>query len=122
MSLTPVPTVRLLLWTRGEDSPLKPSHSQDNDFAPVRRCSPGRRCARSLLFAICVYAGLAQCAFGDGRVPEAHIDSRVVRFPVIDGNDIRFTRLSTSEGLSQTRVAHVIGDDLGFMWFGTQYG
>ena len=44
------------------------------------------------------------------------------RFPVIDGSDIRFSRLSTAQGLSQTRVAQLVQDDTGFMWFGTQYG
>jgi len=47
---------------------------------------------------------------------------RSVRVPVIDGNDIRFSRLSTAQGLSQTRVAQIVQDDQGFMWFGTQYG
>jgi ligand-binding sensor domain-containing protein len=42
--------------------------------------------------------------------------------PVIDGNDIRFSRLSTAQGLSQTRVLQIVQDDQGFMWFGTQYG
>ena len=45
-----------------------------------------------------------------------------VRVAVIDGNDLRFSRLSTSQGLSQTRVAQIVQDDQGFMWFGTQYG
>ena len=45
-----------------------------------------------------------------------------VRLPVIDGNDIRFSRLSTAQGLSQTRVLGIVEDDQGFLWFGTQYG
>jgi signal transduction histidine kinase/ligand-binding sensor domain-containing protein len=45
-----------------------------------------------------------------------------MRIPAIDGNDIRFSRLSTAQGLSQTRVAQIVQDDQGFMWFGTQYG
>ena len=44
------------------------------------------------------------------------------RVPVLDGDDIRFSRLSTAQGLSQTQVAHIVQDDQGFMWFGTQYG
>jgi ligand-binding sensor domain-containing protein/signal transduction histidine kinase len=50
------------------------------------------------------------------------VASRFVQLPVIDANDIRFTRLSTAEGLSQTRVSQIVEDDQGFMWFGTQYG
>jgi ligand-binding sensor domain-containing protein len=45
-----------------------------------------------------------------------------IRLPVVDGNDIRFSRLSTAQGLSQTRVLQIVQDNQGFMWFGTQYG
>ena len=41
---------------------------------------------------------------------------------LVDGNDIRFKRLSASTSLSQTRVAWVVQDKVGFLWFGTQYG
>ena len=57
-----------------------------------------------------------------GTVPQTSVDPRPIRLPVIDGTDIRFARLSTAEGLSQTRVAQIVQDDQGFMWFGTQYG
>ena len=49
-------------------------------------------------------------------------DPHSARVSVIDGIDIRFSRLSTAQGLSQTRVAQIVQDDQGFMWFGTQYG
>jgi len=42
--------------------------------------------------------------------------------PIVDDKGIRFTRLSTNEGLSQTKVSQIRQDDQGFMWFGTQYG
>ena len=45
-----------------------------------------------------------------------------IRVPVVDGNDIRFSRLSTARGLSQTRVLQIVEDNQGFIWFGTQYG
>jgi ligand-binding sensor domain-containing protein len=41
---------------------------------------------------------------------------------LIDGLDIRFSRLPVTEGLSQTRVSTIVQDNLGFMWFATQYG
>jgi ligand-binding sensor domain-containing protein len=41
---------------------------------------------------------------------------------VINGKDIRFSRLSVEAGLSQTRVDQIVQDDQGFMWFGSQYG
>ena len=53
---------------------------------------------------------------------QAHVDPRTIILPVVDGKDIRFTRLSTEEGLSQTRVSQIVQDDQGFMWFGSQYG
>jgi ligand-binding sensor domain-containing protein len=53
---------------------------------------------------------------------QAHVDPRTVILPVVDGKGIRFTRLSTEEGLSQTRVSQIVQDDQGFMWFGSQYG
>ena len=46
----------------------------------------------------------------------------LVRLPVGEAKGLRFHRLSTADGLSQTRVAQIIQDDLGFLWFGTQYG
>jgi ligand-binding sensor domain-containing protein len=56
-----------------------------------------------------------------GVVRQAHVDPRTITLPVVDAG-IRFTRLSTEEGLSQTKVNHVVQDDQGFMWFATQYG
>jgi ligand-binding sensor domain-containing protein len=56
------------------------------------------------------------------QVQQAHVDPRTVRLPVVSGSDIRFTRLSTSEGLSQIKVSEILQDNQGFMWFGTQYG
>ena len=57
-----------------------------------------------------------------GVVRQAHVEPRTITLPVVDGKDIRFTRLSTDEGLSQTRVLQIVQDDQGFMWFGSQYG
>jgi ligand-binding sensor domain-containing protein len=57
-----------------------------------------------------------------GSLPDARIDSLPIKIPVVDGQDIRFRRLSGRAGLSQTRVAWAAQDNLGFIWFGTQYG
>jgi ligand-binding sensor domain-containing protein len=59
---------------------------------------------------------------GSSAVTEAGVDPRPIRVSLADGNDIRFSRISTAAGLSQTRVAQIVQDDQGFMWFGTQYG
>jgi ligand-binding sensor domain-containing protein/signal transduction histidine kinase len=55
-------------------------------------------------------------------VPQAQLTPGLVRVPVSDGRDLRFVRLQPSQGLSQQRVTHIVQDDRGFLWFGTQYG
>ena len=57
-----------------------------------------------------------------GAIPRASVDPQPVRMPVVEGRDIRFARLSTADGMSQTKVNQIVQDDQGFMWFGTQYG
>ncbi len=57
-----------------------------------------------------------------GVVRQAHAEPPTIALPVVDGKGIRFTRLSTDEGLSQTKVFQTVQDERGFMWFGTQYG
>lgn len=52
----------------------------------------------------------------------AQIDPNIVQLGVTDAHDLRFVRLSRSQGLSQQRVTHIVQDDRGFLWFGTQYG
>jgi ligand-binding sensor domain-containing protein/signal transduction histidine kinase len=55
-------------------------------------------------------------------VPQAQVVAQPVRFPVVEGNGIRFTHLPGTRGLSQVRVARIIQDDRGFLWFATQAG
>ena len=55
-------------------------------------------------------------------LPVPRVAAEVVRIPVDEGGSARFTRLSTSDGLSQTRVSQIVQDDRGFIWFGTQFG
>jgi ligand-binding sensor domain-containing protein len=54
--------------------------------------------------------------------PVVNVNPDVVRLPLADANDIRFSHLSGSQGLSQRRVTSILQDRQGFMWFGTQYG
>jgi Two component regulator propeller len=84
------------------------------------------------LVALLCAATLAMARDGAGRpdnqprhveaVPQAHVNPSTITLPVVDGKGIRFTRLSTEDGLSQTRVTQIVQDDQGFMWFGSQYG
>jgi PAS domain S-box-containing protein len=55
-------------------------------------------------------------------VPQAYVAPRTITLPMVDGKGLRFTRLSTDDGLSQTKVSQIVQDDQGFMWFGSQYG
>jgi ligand-binding sensor domain-containing protein/signal transduction histidine kinase len=86
--------------------------------SPVRTDEPGRvDFARR--FLTCFIVSISTIT---GAVPQPHIDHRTVRLPMVDGESIRFTRITTADGLSQTRVAQIVQDDQGFMWFGTEYG
>ncbi len=42
--------------------------------------------------------------------------------PIVEGDDIAFSRVENTEEFSQSRVAQIAQDDKGFMWFGTAYG
>ena len=55
-------------------------------------------------------------------VPVVQVASSVVTLPVTEATGLRFSHVSTLDGLSQTRVSQIVQDDKGFMWFGTQYG
>jgi ligand-binding sensor domain-containing protein/signal transduction histidine kinase len=55
-------------------------------------------------------------------IPQPRIAPEVIHVPVVEGSGLRFRRLSTADGLSQTRVAQIVQDDRGFIWFGSQYG
>jgi ligand-binding sensor domain-containing protein/signal transduction histidine kinase len=55
-------------------------------------------------------------------VPQLPIHIHKAALRLVDGYDLRFSRLSEGSGLSQSRVSATVQDDLGFLWFGTQYG
>ena len=57
------------------------------------------------------------------RVPDARVDSRPLAMPMIDGTDLRFTRPTGTDELSQTKAGQIVqGKAPGFMWIGTAYG
>jgi signal transduction histidine kinase/ligand-binding sensor domain-containing protein len=79
----------------------------------------------TIAFLLCLFA--ATPARGDSQSSQVAghstlLDPLAEKIDLVDGNDIRFQRLSPGTGLSQTRVAWVVQDKVGFMWFGTQYG
>jgi ligand-binding sensor domain-containing protein len=59
---------------------------------------------------------------GTGPVVVAQSDPHPIKLPIVDGHDLRFQRVSLTQGLSQTSVSSITQDNQGFMWFGTQYG
>jgi len=67
-------------------------------------------------------AGFAWSQVAAGTPAIAQVDAETLRVGIVDSTDIRFVRLSRSQGLSQQRVTHIVQDDRGFLWFGTQYG
>jgi ligand-binding sensor domain-containing protein len=81
----------------------------------------------SLLF-LSFFAGVApRMRAADERathhtVPQASVDPRPIRLPIVDGTDLRFARLSTTGGLFESNVGQVVQDEQGFIWFGTPYG
>jgi PAS domain S-box-containing protein len=91
-----------------------------------------RLALRCTLVALLFSSTLGMTSDGAGRptnqpnaveaVRQAHVDPHAITLPVLEGKGIRFTQLSTDEGLSQTRVIQIVQDDQGFMWFGSQYG
>jgi len=92
-------------------------------------CSPS--CVRSVLSSLLFlsfFAGVApRMRAADERathhtVPQASVDPRPIRLPIVDGTDIRFTRVFTADGLAQTKVSQIVQDSQGFIWFATQYG
>ena len=79
-------------------------------------------CATTLVMARDGAGGPDNRPVNLGVLPQAHVEPRTIILPVVDGTDIRFARISTADGLSQTKVDRIVQDDQGFMWFGTQYG
>ena len=74
-----------------------------------------------LAFSIPKPAG-AKSDFSPAVDCRSTVDSLPLNINLVDGTDIRFRRFSETSGLSQSRVAWVVQDKVGFTWFGTQYG
>jgi signal transduction histidine kinase/ligand-binding sensor domain-containing protein len=80
-----------------------------------------------VVFFLCAVVALSGQSVTPSRpstdsVPNAVISPSPVKLLLTDGRDLRFRKLPGNEGLSQTRVSSAVQDNLGFMWFPTQYG
>src|SRR6201993_4966248 len=93
-------------------------------------CRHRRSVQRLLLFLL--YPGLLTGVVANGsakdrrllqsKVPQASVESRQIRLPIVDGANIRFARFYTLEGPSKSNAGPFVQDDQGFVWFGTPYG
>jgi ligand-binding sensor domain-containing protein/signal transduction histidine kinase len=87
---------------------------------------PGRlRHQLRIRFPIRTWLRLALCLIGIpvcAEVPQAHVNPILTKLPIHYSSDIRFSLISTEDGLSQIRVSGIVQDTLGFIWFGTEYG
>ena len=78
---------------------------------------------RMVSLVVCLVSLAANQAHAEKHdVRYAQVDPKAVRREVVDGSDIRFSRLSHNRGISQTRVTAIKQDEGGFLWFATQYG
>jgi signal transduction histidine kinase/ligand-binding sensor domain-containing protein len=76
----------------------------------------------SLLSGVVTNGSADDRRLGQGAVPQASVESRQIRLPIMDGADIRFARFYTIEGPSKSNAGPFVQDDQGFVWFGTPYG
>lgn len=81
-----------------------------------------RALAVLLLVPVCALAWARAGDSADTSLLDSPVDTETIRLPVVEGKDIRFARISSSEGLSQVRVSDIVQDDQGFIWFGTWNG
>src|SRR6201993_4551903 len=90
--------------------------------------SSGRFPTLELALAVLLLVPLRALAWasagGSADTPslDSPVDIETIRLPVVEGKDIRFARISSSQGLSQVRVSDIVQDDQGFIWFGTWNG
>ena len=98
--------------------------------ARLRHRSADTRTKMGCGFLLVTLFGVPASSSAQGRVspmpsdvpPQVQIAEATVRFSVTDANDIRFSHLSRSQGLSQSQVTRIVQDGQGFIWFATQYG
>jgi ligand-binding sensor domain-containing protein/signal transduction histidine kinase len=94
-----------------------------NHRAPRLAGSSGNLATINYLNIGCLMVSLAFSLYPAARAePRPLLAGRPIRLPLIEGKDIRFTHLSTEQGLSQSRVDHMLQDRRGFIWIGTYNG
>ena len=74
------------------------------------------------LVPLCALASARAGDSADTSSLDSPVDTETIRLSVVEGKDIRFGRISSSQGLSEVRVSDIVQDDQGFIWFGTWNG
>jgi PAS domain S-box-containing protein len=88
-----------------------------------RRChAPELALAVLLLVPVCALGWARAGDSADTSSLDSPLHTETIRLPVVEGKDIRFSRISSSQGLSEVRVSDIVQDDQGFIWFGTWNG
>ena len=82
-----------------------------------------RRIVRTVLGTLMLCCVTASGAGAQDRTqPQRLVDSGIVKLPIVDKQDIRFTRVSTNNVRLQTFTWSIVQDQYGFLWFGTVDG
>src|SRR5215510_8917412 len=82
-----------------------------------------RRNTRSVLWALMFFGIVVSRAGAQHRFPAStSAQSGLVKVPVIDKQDIRFTHVSVNNVRLQTFTWSIVQDQYGFLWFGTVDG
>src|SRR5262249_58981027 len=109
-------------WRTGADSGCSAGQEAMGSILSSFSGGRERRCMVLLLFALSIgVESRAQLELSPA-VDRSMVDPLPAKIHLVDGNDIRFRRLSASAGLSQTRVGSIVQDKVGFIWLATQYG
>jgi ligand-binding sensor domain-containing protein len=130
MAMNPVASMCLDFPTRPEDPVpcgfhvLPSSRHRSKLIARLSHSSALTVCLAVLFITVAKAQGDNKASASDASqaVPQARIHTATITLPIVDGTDIRFTRLSTADSLSHTTVTRIVQDDQGFLWFATRYG
>ena len=76
----------------------------------------GRAVSRRVLSFLVAFTAI------HGAPPPASGSAQAIRLPIVEGQRTRFTHLGTAQGLSESRVDHMLQDRRGFIWIGTYNG
>lgn len=105
---------------------MLPANSEEEimfrEMPKLTAASAGRKAFLGLSVRRWVFAVLLISLCGRLLFAASSLEWKPIRLPIVKGEDLRFTRVSFGVGTSYGRVSHIVQDDQGFLWFGTQNG